>query len=124
MFQQILIVGNVGRDPEMRYTPNGQPVTSFSVATENKYTGRDGQQVKETTWFKVTTWGKQAEICNEYVKKGSRVLVTGRLQADEHGNPRTWQDNSGNSRASFEINADNVRFLSNKSRDDEGEFIP
>ncbi len=71
MYHTLIIVGNVGRDPEMRYTPSGQPVTSFSVATSRQYTGSNGQPVKETIWFKITTWGKQAEVCNQYLKKGS-----------------------------------------------------
>src|SRR6185369_14782291 len=75
MFHTIIIVGNVGKDPEMRYTPSGQAVTSFSVATNRQYTTGSGEQVKETIWFRVTTWGKQAEVCNQYVKKGSKVLV-------------------------------------------------
>jgi single-strand DNA-binding protein len=77
----IIIAGNVGRDPEMRYTPSGQPVTSFSVATNRQYTSSSGETVKETIWFRVTTWGKTAEVCNQYVKKGSKVLVEGTLTA-------------------------------------------
>ena len=73
MYHSLTIVGNVGREPEMRYTPSGQAVTSFSVATERKYTSGNGEQVKETIWFRVSTWGKQAEICKQYVKKGSKV---------------------------------------------------
>ena len=70
MWHTIIIVGNLGRDPEMRYTPSGQPVTSFTVATNRKYNNSAGQQVNETIWFRVSAWGKQAEICNQYVKKG------------------------------------------------------
>jgi len=116
MFQTIIIAGNLGRDPEMRYMPNGQAVTNFSVATSRKYSTSDGQQVKETIWFRVSAWGKQAEICNEYLRKGSKVLVEGRLRPDPAtGGPRIWTDQEGNARASFEINASTVRFLSSRS---------
>jgi len=72
MFHTLIIVGNVGRDPEMRYTPSGQAVTSFSVASNRRYTSSNGEQVNETIWFRVSAWGKQAEICNQFLKKGSR----------------------------------------------------
>ncbi len=113
MFHTIIIVGNVGRDPEMRYTPSGQPVTSFSVATSRKYTASNGEPVNETIWFRITTWGKQAEICNQYLKKGAKVLVEGRLTPDKNtGGPRIWQRQDGTSGASFEVTAQTVRFLS------------
>lgn len=119
MYHTIIIAGNVGKDPEMRYTPSGQPVTSFSVATSRQYTGSNGQTVKETIWFRVTTWGKQAEVCNQYVKKGNKVLVEGRLTPDPNtGSPRVWTKQDGTAGASFEVNASTVRFLS--SRDDGG----
>jgi single-strand DNA-binding protein len=116
MYHTIIIVGNVGKDAEMRYTPSGQAVTSFSVATNRQYTASSGEQVKETIWFRVTTWGKQAEVCNQYVKKGSKVLVEGRLTPDPaSGGPRIWTDQSGSARASFEVTANTVRFLSSRS---------
>lgn len=119
MYHTLIIVGNVGRDPEMRYTPSGQPVTSFSVATSRQYTGNNGQTVKETIWFKVTTWGKQAEVCNQYLKKGSKVLIEGRLTPDPNtGSPRIWTRQDGTAGASFEVTASTVRFLS--SRDEGG----
>jgi single-strand DNA-binding protein len=119
MYHTLILVGNVGRDPEMRYTPSGQPVTSFSVATNRQYTSNNGEQVKETVWFRVTTWGKQAETCNQYVKKGSKVLVEGRLTPDaSSGGPRIWTDQSGNPRASFEVTASTVRFLSSRGESD------
>lgn len=115
MYHTIIIAGNVGKDPEMRYTPSGQPVTSFSVATSRQYTGNNGQTVKETIWFRVTTWGKQAEVCNQYVKKGSKVLVEGRLTPDANsGGPRIWNAQDGTPRASFEVTANTVRFLSSR----------
>lgn len=119
MYHTLIIVGNLGRDPEMRYTPSGQPVTSFSVATSRQYTGNNGQVVKETIWFKITTWGKQAEVCNQYLKKGNKVLVEGRLTPDPNtGGPRIWTRQDGSAGASFEVTASTVRFLS--SREESG----
>ncbi len=119
MYQTIIIVGNVGRDPEMRYTPSGQAVTSFSVATNRQYTNNNGETVKETIWFRVSAWGKTGETCNQYLKKGSKVLVEGRLTADPAtGGPRIWQAQDGASRASFEVSAQTVRFLSSRAETD------
>jgi len=115
MYHTIIIVGNLGRDPEMRYTPGGQAVTNFSVATNRQYTSSDGTQVKETIWFRVSTWGKQAEICNQYLHKGSKVLVEGRLTPDAStGGPRIWNRQDGTPAASFEVSASAVRFLSSR----------
>jgi single-strand DNA-binding protein len=121
MYQSLTIVGNVGKDPEMRYTPSGQAVTSFSVATNRQYTANNGQQVKETIWFRVSAWGKQAEICNQYVKKGMKVLVEGRLTADPStGGPRIWNKQDGSPAASFEVTANTVRFLSSRGEGEGG----
>jgi single-strand DNA-binding protein len=115
MYHTIIIAGNLGRDPEMRYTPGGQAVTNFSVATSRQYTGSDGQQVKETIWFRISAWGKLAETCNTYLKKGSKVLVEGRLVPDlATGGPRLWTAQDGSTRASFEVSANTVRFLSSR----------
>jgi single-strand DNA-binding protein len=112
MYHKIIIVGNLGRDPEMRYTPDGTPVTDFSVATNRKWTNQDGSQGEETVWFRVTAWRKLAETCNQYLSKGRPVLVEGRLNADkETGGPRVWTGNDGKPRASFEVTALTVRFL-------------
>ncbi len=114
-YQKIVITGNLGRDPEMRYTPSGQAVTSFSVAVNEAYTAANGEKVKRTIWFRVTTWGKQAEVCNQYLKKGSMVLVEGRMTADPAtGGPRIWKKQDGTAGASFEITASTVRFLSSR----------
>jgi len=87
MYQKLILVGNLGRDPEMRYTPDGKAVTSFSVATSRKYNDKD-----ETTWFRVSVWGKQAESCNQYLTKGSKVLVEGRLRPDANtGAPQVFK---------------------------------
>ena len=121
MYHTIIIVGNVGKDHEMRYTPSGQAVTSFSVATNRQYTAGNGEQVKETIWFRVSTWGKTAEVCNQYVKKGSKVLVEGRLTPDKAtGGPRDWTKSDGSAGASYEITASNVRFLSSRGEGGEG----
>jgi single-strand DNA-binding protein len=121
MYQTIIIVGNVGRDPEMRYTPSGQAVTSFSVATNRQYTNNNAETVKETIWFRVSAWGKTGETCNQYLKKGSKVLVEGRLTADPAtGGPRIWQAQDGTSRASFEVSAQTVRFLSSRTETEGG----
>jgi single-strand DNA-binding protein len=117
-YQKIVIVGNLGRDPEMRYTPTGQGVTNFSVATNRQYTASSGEKVKETTWFRVSAWGRQAETCNQYLKSGSRVLVEGRMNPDkETGNPRVFQRNDGSSGSSYEIVSERVVFLT--SRDEQ-----
>ena len=111
-YHTIIVVGNLGREPEMRYTPSGQPVTSFSIASNRSYMNTGGEKVDETIWFRVTTWGKQAETCNQFLHKGSRVLVEGRLTPDKNGGPRIWTNKEGQPAASFEINAVTVRFLS------------
>ena len=117
MYQQITIVGYLGNDPEMRFMPNGQAVTSFSVATSNKYTSNTGQRVDETTWFRVSVWGAQAESCNQYLKKGRPVLVIGRLRPDpQTGNPRIFNRQDGTPAASFEVTAQQVKFLPFGSR--------
>jgi single-strand DNA-binding protein len=112
MYQKVVIVGNLGRDPEMRYTPQGTPVTNFSVATNRRWTNADGTPGEETVWFRVTAWRRLAETCNQYLTKGRQVLVEGRLRPDpETGGPRIWTGQDGVARASFEITALNVRFL-------------
>ena len=119
MFVELIIAGNVGKDPEMRYTPSGVSVTSFSVATNRQYTNGAGEQIKETIWFRVSAWGKTGEACNAYLHKGSKVLVTGRLTADPAtGGPRIWQAQDGSARASFEVSASTVRFLSSKAENE------
>lgn len=121
MYHTIIIVGNLGKDPEMRYTPSGQAVTSFNVATSRQYTGSNGQKVKETIWFRVSAWGKQAETTNQYLRKGSKVLVEGRLVPDPtSGGPRVFTRQDGTTGASFEVSANTVRFMSTRS-DGEGD---
>lgn len=109
MFQQIILIGNLGSDPEMRYTPSGVPVTSFSLAVNRKWTGQDGQPQEKTTWFRVTAWRKLAETTSQYLTKGSKALVVGELEE-----ARTYTDRNGNTQVSIEITAQNVRFLSGR----------
>ncbi|MCP4139541.1 MAG: single-stranded DNA-binding protein [Chloroflexi bacterium] len=117
-YQKIIIAGSLGKNPEMRYTPSGQAVTNLNVATNRQYKDKSGESVKETTWFRVSVWGKQAESCNQYLRKGSKVLVEGRMNQDPAtGNPRVFTGNDGAPRASFEITAQTVRFLSSRSED-------
>lgn len=122
MYQKIIIIGNLGADPVMKFTPDGKAVANFSVATSRKYKDTD-----ETTWFRISTWDKQAEACNQYLRKGSKVFVTGRLVPDKAtGSPRTFQRDDGTWGASFEIMASEVKFLDSKpeqARQDD-DFVP
>lgn len=115
MSQKITIIGNLGNDPESRFTPGGKEVCNFSVATNRKYTDPTTQQkVKETTWFRISAWGDQATNCNKYLKKGDKVCVEGRLVPGKDGGPRIWSAQDGTPRASFEVYANSVEFLSDK----------
>jgi single-strand DNA-binding protein len=109
MFQQITLVGNLGRDPEMRYTPSGVPVTSFSVATSKRYQSQDGQWQDKTVWFRATAWRKTAEVASQYLTKGSKVLIVGELEE-----PRTWVDKDGNTQVSLEVTVQTIKFLSGR----------
>ena len=118
MYQKLTIAGNLGKDPEMRYLPSGQAVTNINVATNRVYTDSNGQKVTETIWFRVSVWGAQGESVNQYLKKGSKVLVEGRLNADpETGGPRVFTRNDGSTGASFEMTSNRVIFLSSRSDD-------
>jgi single-strand DNA-binding protein len=112
MYHKIIIVGNLGNDPEMRYTPDGTPVTNFSVATNRRWNNPDGSQGEETVWFRVTAWRKLAETCNQYLSKGRQVFVEGRLTPDrDTGAPRVWTRSDGTPGSSYEVTASTVRFL-------------
>ena len=102
---KIIVIGNLGRDPEMRYTSNGQSVTSFSVASNRKYTTAAGEQREETEWFNVNAWGRMAELCNQYLTKGRQVYVEGRLHS------RSYEARDGQMRFVNEINLTDVQFL-------------
>ena len=105
MYQSTTIVGYLGADPEMRYTPDGVPVTSFNVAVNRRWTGKDGEPREKTTWFRVTAWRKLAETCAQYLSKGRLVLVEGDIEAS------AWTGADGQPRASLELTARNVQFL-------------
>jgi len=106
---RVILVGRLGRDPETRYTSGGQAVANFSVATDESYKDRNGERQKRTEWHKIVVWGKQAEIAQQYLKKGSLVFIEGRIQS------REWQDKEGQKRTSFEIVANNFRMLGGRS---------
>jgi single-strand DNA-binding protein len=115
-FHTIVIVGRLGRDPEMRYTNTGQALTSFSMATDRRFTDSSGQSQKQTIWFNISVWGKQAESCNNYLKKGNLVVVEGSLRADpQTGGPRIFPRSDGTSGARYEVTAQTVRFLTPKN---------
>lgn len=122
MYQKIIVVGNLGSDPEMRYMPDGTAVTNFSLATNRRWTdGATGQPRDETTWFRVSVWRKQAEVANQYLSKGRKVLVEGRLRPDPaSGGPRTFTRQDGTVGASYEITADSIQFLG--GREDGGGY--
>lgn len=118
---KVILIGNIGNDPEMRYTPNGNPVTSFNMATNYYYTTSSGERREETDWFRVTVWGKQAESCNQYLSKGRQVYVEGRLHA------RNWEGQDGQMRTSLEVTANRVLFIDRQnlaSIPEEGEIEP
>ena len=117
MHQTLTIVGNLGRDPEMRYLPDGQAVCNLNVATNRRWNDREtGEPQEEVCWFRVSVWGAQAEACNTYLQKGRQVLVEGRLRPDpETGGPRVYIRQDGTAGASFEMTAHTVRFLGSRN---------
>jgi len=106
---RVILVGRLGRDPETRYTGGGQAVANFSVATDETYKDRNGERQKRTEWHRITVWGKQAEIAQQYLKKGSLVFIEGRIQS------REWQDKEGQKRTSYDIIANSFRMLGGRA---------
>jgi single-strand DNA-binding protein len=102
---KVILVGRLGRDPELRYTQSGQAVANFSLATNESWTNRDGERQERTEWHRIVVWGKLAEFCGEYVSKGRQVYVEGRLQT------REWEDKEGNKRRTTEINGQTLQLL-------------
>ena len=102
---KLILIGNVGNDPEMRYTPDGKPVTSFNLAVSRRYTTREGERREETEWFTVVTWNRLAETCNQFLAKGRRAYVEGRLRS------RVWEGQDGQKRFRNEVIANKVVFL-------------
>lgn len=116
MYHRVLIIGNLGGDPQMRYLPSGDPVTTFSVATNERWTDQNGQQQERTIWWRISVFGRQAEVCNQYLAKGKQVLVEGTMQADPNtGGPRIWTRQDGTPAASFEVRARTVRFIGGRT---------
>jgi len=114
--QKVTLIGNLGKDPVMRYAPSGDAVTSFSVATSEKWTDKSGEKMERTTWWTINAWGKMGEACNAYLTKGKKVYVEGAMVCDSKtGGPRLWTRNDGTTGASFEVKALKVEFLSSKN---------
>ncbi len=105
---KVMIIGHLGRDPEMRYTPSGRPVTTFTVATSRSWNTVDGERHQETEWFNVVAWGNLAEICKQYLTKGQQVYIEGRLQT------RHWEDKEGNKHSSVEIVSNEMMMLGDR----------
>ena len=114
MFHEIKIIGNLGKEPELKFTPDGKAVCAFSVAASNK---KD-----ETVWYRITTWEKLAEVCNQYLHKGSKVFVNGVLRPGSDGSPRVFERKDGTWASSYEVTASSVRFLSGK--DEPADEVP
>jgi single-strand DNA-binding protein len=114
MYQNTVVIGNLGDDPKMKYTQTGQAVTEFRMATNRKWKGADGETKEKTTWFRVSAWGKLAELCNQYLAKGRLVLVEGEIDAS------AWVGQDGQPRASLELRARNVQFLGGRGTPGEG----
>ena len=110
-FNRIILVGNLGRDPELRYTAQGTPVCSFSLATNERRKDRSGEMQDQTTWFRVTLWGRQAETASQYLQKGRPVYIEGRLRVEE------WTDRDGKARQSLEVTATDMQFIGSRGDD-------
>ena len=104
-FNKVILVGNLGRDPELRYTPQGTPVCSFTMATNERRKDKSGEMQDQTTWFRVTLWGRQAETASQYLTKGRQVYIEGRLRVEE------YTDRDGKPRHSLEVNATDMQFI-------------
>jgi single-strand DNA-binding protein len=111
---KVMIIGRIGREPEMRYTPSGKPVTTFSVATNRSWNTSDGERHSETEWFNVVAWGSLAEICKQHLTKNQQVYIEGRLQS------RHWEDNEGNKHSSTEIVANEMIMLGDRREPSQG----
>lgn len=117
-FNKITLVGNLGRDPELRYTPQGTPVCSFTLATNEKRKDRAGETQDVTTWFRVTLWGRQAETASQYLSKGRPVYIEGRLRVEE------WTDKDGKARHTLEVHATDMQFIGGRGDDAGGAQNP
>jgi len=115
---KVMIIGHLGRDPEMRYTPSGKPVTTFTVAVSRSWNSGDGERHSETEWFNVVAWGNLAETCKQYLTKGQLVYIEGRLQT------RHWDDKEGQKRSTVELVANEMTFLSERRESGNHETAP
>jgi single-strand DNA-binding protein len=109
---KVILIGRLGKDPELKYTPSGAPVATFSLATDENFKDRTGEQQQRTEWHKIVAWNKLAEICGEYLTKGKQVYIEGSIRS------RQWQDQSGNKRTAYEIVARDMRMLGSKADSD------
>lgn len=109
---KVMLIGNLGQDPEMRYTPSGKPLTKFRMATNRSWTSEEGKRQTETEWFNIVSWGKLAEICNQYLSKGQKVYIEGRLHT------RHWTDDDGNYRSATEVVAQEMIMLDGRDKDE------
>jgi single-strand DNA-binding protein len=109
---KVMIIGRLGQDPEMRYTPSGRPLTKFQLAANRSWTTADGEKKTETEWFNIVAWGKLAEICNQYLKKGQQVYIEGRLHT------RRWQDDDGANHSSVEVITQEMIMLDGRAGDE------
>jgi single-strand DNA-binding protein len=114
---KVMVIGHLGRDPEMRYTPSGRPVTTFSVATSRTWFSADGERNEETEWFNVVSWGSLAEICNQHLHRGQQVYIEGRLQT------RTWDDSEGKKRSTTELVAREMIMLGDGREDSTTSYV-
>ncbi len=112
---KVILIGNLGSDPEIRYTPSGTAVAHFNLATRDQWTGKDGQKEEKTEWHRIVAWGRLGEICGEYLKKGSQVYIEGRIQT------KAWEDRDGNKRYTTEITALAMQMLGSPSKKESGE---
>ena len=112
---KVMLIGNLGRDPEMRYTPSGRPVTTFSMATNRAWKTSEGERRSETEWFNIVAWGSLAEICNQYLKKGHQVYIEGRLQS------RSWEDDEHKKHQTTEVVAKEMVMLGDRRKEDSGD---
>ena len=110
---KVMLIGNLGRDPEMRYTPSGRPVTAFSLAVNRSWTMADGERREETEWFNIVAWGDLAERCNKFLRKGERVYIDGRLQT------RSWEGTDGQKHSRTEVVASEMLMLDGRTREEE-----
>ena len=112
-----ILVGNLGSDPDIRYTPSGTAVANFSLATNEQWTNKDGEKTEKTEWHRIVAWGRLGEICGEYLKKGSQVYIEGRIQT------RAWEDRDGNKRYTTEIIAQAMQMLGSSMKEGQARLI-